>query len=81
MEKTETVIFETSLVKKEEISPTEVYQRNIRTMPPRQMSGHLHRKARNISSMIDDTYAIILANVFNNTKEAGAGGKLESYLR
>jgi hypothetical protein len=63
------------------MDPAEIYHRNIVTMSPRQMSGHLRRKARQKGSLIDGAFAIILSTIFNNTKIAGVGGKLESYLR
>jgi hypothetical protein len=63
------------------LSPSEIYDRNILTMPPRQMRGHLRRKVRKSVSMMDGAFAIVLSTVFDNTKESGVGGKMEAFLR
>ena len=71
----------TEIEVKKELSPLDIYQRNIETMTPRQMRGHLRRKARQKGSMIDSTFAIVLSTIFENVNLAGAGGNTEPYLR
>lgn len=72
---------------KKEWTPDQILQKNIRTMPSRQMSGRLKRLAegRGLTlkktplSNIDSTWAIVLSLIFDNTSETG--GKMEPYLR
>lgn len=72
---------------KKEWTPDQIMQKNIRTMPSRQMSKRLKRLAegRGLTlkkaplSNIDSAWAIVLSLVFKNTSETG--GKMEPYLR
>ncbi len=53
------------------MEPIEIYRRNIRTMEPRQLVGHLNRKIRKTKksgSMIDGAWSIILSTVYQNTE-------------
>jgi hypothetical protein len=65
---------------KKTMDPTEVYSRSIFRMEPRQMRGHLRRKARHKGSMMDGAWAVILSTVFENTTTE-IGGKVSAYLR
>lgn len=77
MDKIETV------VEKKTMDPVELYRRNIFTMQPRQIAGHLRRKVRTTKkgSMIDGTWSIILSTILENTTTGGVGGRLVPYLR
>jgi len=49
------------------MDPVEIYRRNIKTMLPRQLSGHLRRKTRQQGSMMDGAWAVILSALYDNT--------------
>ena len=70
---------------KKAVEPGEAYRRHIKKMQPKQMLGHIKRQARKNKkrngSMIDGAWAIVLGTVFENSKLAGAGGKMEHFLR
>ena len=58
---------EVPVLEKKAPDPVEIYRRNVKTMFPRQLSGHLRRKARQQGSMMDGAWAIILSAVYDNT--------------
>lgn len=51
-----------------ELSPSEIYRRNIATMEPRQLRSHLNRKARTGTPDLTGAFAIIMAHVYTNTE-------------
>lgn len=66
---------------KKELPAEEIYRRNVISMPNRQLSGHLRRKARQQGSMMDGAWATILSTIFDNTASSQVGGKQDAYLR
>jgi hypothetical protein len=68
-------------VSKPTLEPIEIYRRNVHTMSNRQLSAHLRRKTRQRTSLMDQTWAVILSTVFDNTKSSGVGGKISTGLR
>ena len=59
----------TEEIKKPELTPEEIYRRNITTMPARQFKNHLVRKARSTEGRpLDGAYTIVLREVYSNTE-------------
>lgn len=63
---------------KKELAPDQIMHRHIRSMSDRQMSARVNRIARESEHNMDAAWAIVLAQVFDNTKP---NGTLEPFLR
>jgi len=63
---------------KKSLSPDQIIYRQVHKMSNRQMSRRLRRLANTSTHNIDAVWAIVLAEVFDNTKPMG---RVEPYLR
>ena len=63
---------------KKELTPDQIASRQARKMSNRQMSRRLRRLANTSTHNIDAVWAIVLSQVFDNTKPMG---RVEPYLR
>lgn len=63
---------------KKELTEDQIIGRQVRKMSNRQMSRRLKRLANTATHNMDAVWAIVLSQVFDNTKPMG---KVEPYLR
>jgi hypothetical protein len=65
-------------VPKKELAPDQLIQRQVQKMSNHQMSRRVNRIARESEHNMDAVWAIVLAQVLDNTKPLG---RMEPYLR